>query len=145
MEVQSSVEHELLAQIPNMKQCPYFSGNECQHEFSATVDAPPFGCGGDFVRCYLRVSDVQLSGYINSKVLSGDADLTFKRGDIRAVLRVDKDSWLALELARRYGNSQTKKSNMRLSLAGHAFCLSTTAKPLLWEGWSLFCLDLMFE
>ena len=113
MEVQSLISHGFSASFPKMKQCPYFSDNECQHEFSATVDTPPFGCGGDFVRCYLRVSYVQLSGYINSKVLSGDADLTFQRGDIRAVLRVDKDSWLALELARRYGNSQTRKSNMR--------------------------------
>ena len=145
MEVQSLVAHNVCAPFRDMKLCPLFSGDECQHEFSATEDAPPFGCGGDFVRCYLRVSDAQLSGFINGKILDGEADLTFNRGDIRAVLRVNKDSWLALELARRYGNSHAKKSNTRLFLAGHAFRLSTTAKPLLWEYWSLFCLDLLLE
>ena len=116
----------------------------CQHRClsGSTLSAPD--CNGDFTRCAVQLDDQQLSDFIKNESRSRRVAFIFNPGDDQGALKVDSDSWLALELIRRFGKRQTRGVETALTIKNNRFQFSVDNKPLSFGDSMVFPLDLVW-
>jgi hypothetical protein len=115
--------------------------HRCYSDESAT--APP--CQGDFAKCEVQFDDQQLSEFVGHESRSRRVEFIFNKGDAHGAMKIASDSWLALELIRRFGRRQTRGIETILTIKNTRFSFSREALPMAFGDAMVFPLDTVWQ
>ncbi len=117
------------------------SAPSCQHRSALRSCAPVPDCRGEFTRCAVQFDDQQLSNFVADEIRARRVEFIFNPGDDHGVIKIEKASWPALELIRRFGKRQTQGIETILTVNNNRFQFSADNKPVSFGDAIVFPLD----
>lgn len=89
----------------------------------------------------VQFDDQQLSEFVGHESRSRRVEFICNNGDDHGAMKIESDSWLALELIRRFGRRQTRGIETTLTIKNHRFSFSLAAPPMAFGDAIVFPLD----
>ncbi|MDH3694506.1 MAG: hypothetical protein OER96_08065 [Gammaproteobacteria bacterium] len=115
----------------------------CQHRCYSGESATTPPCQGDFTKCKIQFDDQQLSEFVGHESRSRRVEFICNNGDAHGAMKIESDSWLALELIRRFGRRQKRGIETTLTIKNNRFSFSRDTQPMAFGDSMVFPLDLL--
>jgi len=89
----------------------------------------------------VQFDDQQLSEFVGHESRSRRVEFICNKGDAHGAMKTESNSWLALELIRRFGRRQTRGIETTLTVKNNRFSFSRAAMPMAFGDAMVFPLD----
>ncbi len=113
----------------------------CQHQCADKATQTTPSCSGSFLYCTVRLDDRQFSDFLRHEVMSNRAELVTHVGDHELGIMIEKDTWLATELIRRFGQRQSRGVESVFKIKQGMFKLAVGTMPMDFGEFIIFPLD----
>jgi hypothetical protein len=105
------------------------SVSRCKHRYANRDTQDHITCNGEFTQCCVRLDCLQLSEFVQLEMRTRRVQLVYNNHDEGGVLKIENDSWIAMELTRRFGRRQSRGEKTVLAVRDHGFTFSRDSNP----------------
>ncbi len=98
-------------------------------------------CNGQFTRCSLRLDDRQLSEFIREELESGRVELVTHVGDKELGVMAEKNTWLVMEIVRRFGQRQSRGIETIFTIKRGMYKFAENTMPMPFGNFIIFPME----